>query len=82
MSTDAGGNCHSASSLLSTGDVVAIVTGLCSVMTGLLLGVLLTRCIHCDRKTDQTQRPHVYEDIPADRKTGIKHNEAYGHIQI
>ena len=74
-------------SSLSTGDVVAItavVTGLCSLMTGLLLGVLLTRCIHCHRKTDQTQRPPVYEDIPADRKTGIelKHNEAYGHIQI
>ena len=84
---DAGGNCHSASCSLSTSDVVAItavVTGLCSVMTGLLLGVLLTRCIHCRRKTDQTQRPPVYKDIPADRKTGIelKHNEAYGHIQI
>ena len=60
---DAGGNCHSSS--LSTGDVVAItavVTGLCSVMTGLLLGVLLTQCIHCHRKTDQTQRPPLYED--------------------
>ena len=84
---DAGGNCHSAGSSLSTGDVVAItavVTGLCSVVTGLLLGVLLTRCAHCPWKTDQTQRPPVYEDISTDRKTGIelKHNEAYGHIQI
>ena len=84
---DVGGNCHNASSSLRTGDVVAItaaVTGLCSVMTGLLLGVLLTRCIHCHRKTDQTQRSPVYEDIPADLKTGIelKHNEAYGRINI
>ena len=50
------------SSSLNTGGVVAItarVPGLCSVdlMTGLLLGVLLTQCIHCHRKTDQTQRP-------------------------
>ena len=86
---DAGGNYSSDSSSLSTGGVVAItavVTGLCSVMTGLLLGVLLTRCnsIHCHPKTDQTQKSPVYEDIPAERKTGIelKHNEAYGHIQI
>ena len=86
---DAGGNRSSDSSSLSTGGevaVTAVVTGLCSLMTGLLLGVLLTQCIHCHRKTDhgQTQRSPVYEDIPADRKTGIelKHNEAYGHIQI
>ena len=50
----------------STGDAVAItavVTGLCSVMTGLLLGVLLTQCIHCHRKTYQTQRPPTFQQI-------------------
>ena len=89
-SMDADRDCTShASSSLSTGEAVAItavVAGLCSLVAGLLLGVLLARCTHCHWKTDQAkvQRPPVYEDIPADRKSDmeLKHNEAYGHINI
>ena len=76
------------SSSLSTADAVAIavvVGGLCSFSAGLLLGILLTRCdVHCHRKqkTNQTERPPVYEDFQPEMKADIElqHNEAYGHI--
>ena len=76
------------STSLSTSDAVAItavVCGLCSFTSGLLLGVLLTRChVHCHgkQKRSQTERPPVYEDINPEVRTDIElqHNEAYGHI--
>ena len=77
---DAAEGCRSGSSS-DTVAIIAVVNGLCGLIAGLPLGFLLTRHIHCNWKTDQTESSPIY-DIPADRKTNIevKHNKAYGHI--
>ena len=82
--------CDGRSGSLSTVEAVtttAVVCVVCSLTTGLLLGVLLTLChVHCHRKKkrDQTQIPPVYEDIPLEKtrpaNIQLQTNEAYGPI--
>ena len=63
--------------------ITAVVCVVCSFTAGLLLGVLLTRCnVHCHGKQSegQTEKAHVYEDIPLENKKvaiELKQNEAY-----
>ena len=75
-------NRHSGS--LSTGEAVvatAVVCVVCSFTAGLLVGVLLTRCVYvCKQPKDVkcSKTSPAYEDIPSKISSiQLHHNDAY-----